>query len=125
MKANLLPSGDHAPAEPMKLSASNSVDVLTSASFFTDSPVAASARYKSNPNSPRAAKNATHLPSGLITGERFVSPSRFTGISGRPDSLGFVRFAITGVYAARVAAIHSFDSESEEMPSVRLMPWSN
>ena len=61
MNANLRASGDQEPDALKKLSASKCGSALGPVSFFTTSPVFASATYRSTVNSPRRAKNATQL----------------------------------------------------------------
>ena len=77
MNASFLPSGDQEPDALTKLSASKCGSALGPVSFFTTWPVFASATKRSIVNRPRRAKNATHLPSGLIAGATFISPGSF------------------------------------------------
>ena len=92
MNANCLPSGDQAPLELMKFSASKCGSLDGDASFLMMRPVFASATYRSMLNRLRDEKNATYLPSGLITGDTFMSPIlRPVCSTGWPASCGLVR----------------------------------
>jgi hypothetical protein len=120
MNASRRPSGDHEPEALTKLSASKCGSALGPVSFLTTSPVFASAMNRSTVKSPRRPKKATHLPSWLSAGARFISPGSLRlPMSVWPTLSGRARPSISGMYVVRIDVNHSFESESLEMPITR------
>src|ERR1700749_4312962 len=74
LKANRLLSGDHVPADSIKLNSSTWVFDTLLVSFRIIAPVFASAKNKSTVNRFFSDKNAKYLPSGLIAGAQFILP---------------------------------------------------